>query len=106
MSLRDSIQDTSLELGQLENSAVQAAAVDQHAGLLKSQLHSRLLERLDLGAIENMPPQALRAHLKTCIEQIIAEDRLLINETDLGRLIQDIQNEIVGLGPLEPLLDR
>ncbi len=104
MSLRDSIQDTSLELGQLENSAVQAAAVDQHAGLLKSQLHSRLLERLDLGAIENMPPQALRAHLKTCIEQIIAEDRLLINETDLGRLIQDIQNEIVGLGPLEPLL--
>ena len=36
MSLRDSIQDTSLELGQLENSAVQAAAVDQHAGLLKS----------------------------------------------------------------------
>ncbi len=104
MSLRDSIQDTSLELGQLENSAVQAAAVDQHAGLLKSQLHSRLLERLDLGAIENMPPQALRAHLKTCIEQIIAEDRLLINETDLSRLIQDIQNEIVGLGPLEPLL--
>lgn len=104
MSLRDSIQDTSLELGQLENSAVQAAAVDQRAGLLKSQLHTRLLERLDLGAIENMAPQALRTHLKTCIEQIIAEDRLLINETDLGRLIEDIQNEIVGLGPLEPLL--
>lgn len=104
MSLRDSIQDTSLELGQLENSAVQAAAVDQRAGLLKSQLHTRLLERLDLGAIENMAPLALRTHLKTCIEQIIAEDRLLINETDLGRLIEDIQNEIVGLGPLEPLL--
>lgn len=104
MSLRDSIQDTSLELGQLENSAVQAAAADQHAGLLKSQLHSRLLERLDLGAIENMAPQTLRAHLKTCIEQIVAEDRLLISDTDLIRLVEDIQNEIVGLGPLEPLL--
>ncbi len=104
MSLRDSIQDASLELGQLENSAVQAAAADQHAGLLKSQLHSRLLERLDLGAIENMAPQPLRAHLKTCIEQIVAEDRLLISDTDLIRLVEDIQNEIVGLGPLEPLL--
>lgn len=104
MSLRDTLQEASLGLGSMQNAAVQALAQDQQAIQLREQLHAKLLERLDLSAIENMAAPQLRSHLKTCVEQIVAEEKLLINENDLVRLIGDIQNEIVGLGPLEPLL--
>lgn len=104
MSLRDSIQSEANDLGSFENSAAVAAEMNQQVGKLKEQLHTRLLERLDLAALESMSPQVLRSHLKTCIEQIVSEDKLLINETDLIRLIEEIQNEVVGLGPIEPLL--
>lgn len=104
MSLRDSIQENTPSLGDFENTAAVAAETDQHVSKLKEQLHSKLLERLDLAAIEHMGAQQLRGHLKTCVEQIIAEEKLLINESDLAHLIGEIQNEVVGLGPIEPLL--
>ena len=104
MSLRDTLQETTPDLGDMQNAAVQALAQDQQAIRLREQLHAKLLERLDLGAIESMAANQLRSHLKTCIEQIVAEEKLLINEADLARLVADIQNEIIGLGPLEPLL--
>ena len=104
MSLRDTLQESSANIGEFQNAAVQALAQDQHAIQLREQIHAKLLERLDLAAIENMAAPALRSHLKTCVEQIVAEEKLLINEADLARLIGDIQNEITGLGPLEPLL--
>ena len=104
MSLRDTLQESSANLGEFQNTAVQALAQDQQAIQLREQLHAKLLERLDLSAIESMAAPTLRAHLKTCIEEVVAEEKLLINDVDLARLIGDIQNEIIGLGPLEPLL--
>lgn len=104
MSLRDTLQESTTALSDLQNAAVQALGQDQQSIRLREQIHARLLERLDLNAIEGMPPTQLRTHLKDSIEQVVAEEKLLINETDLARLIAAIQNEIVGLGPLEPLL--
>ena len=104
MSLRDTLQESTASLNDLQNSAVQLLGQDQQTIRLREQLHAKLLERLDLNAIESMAAVQLRAHLKNCIEQIVTEEKLLINETDLSRLIGDIQNEVIGLGPLEPLL--
>lgn len=104
MSLRDTLQESTTALSDLQNAAVQVLGQDQQSIRLREQIHARLLERLDLNAIEGMPPNQLRTHLKDSVEQVVAEEKLLINETDLARLIAAIQNEIVGLGPLEPLL--
>ena len=104
MSLRDTLQESSVNLGDFQNTAVQSLVQEQQGIQLREQLHAKLLERLDLKAIESMAAPSLRSHLKTCIEQIVAEEKLLINEADLARLVSDIQNEITGLGPLEPLL--
>ena len=105
MSLRDTLQETTTShLADYENSSAQLAEHAAVAHPFKQQLHARLLERLDLAAIESMSAFELRGKLKTSIEQIIAEDHLLINDTDLTRLVAEIQNEIVGLGPLEQLL--
>jgi pilus assembly protein CpaF len=105
MSLRDTLQETNTShLVDYENSAAQLAAHGASTHPFKQQIHARLLERLDLAAIEGMSATELRNKLKLSIEQIIAEDHLLINDADLARLVSEIQNEIVGLGPLEQLL--
>lgn len=105
MSLRDTLQETTKShLVDFENSSAQLAEHALVAHPFKQQLHARLLERLDLAAIEGMSSQELRNKLKASIEQIILEDHLLINDADMARLVGEIQNEIVGLGPLEQLL--
>ncbi len=105
MSLRDTLQETTKShLVDYENSSAQLAEHSPVAHPFKQQLHARLLERLDLAAIEGMSSQELRNKLKASIEQIIVEDHLLINDADMARLVGEIQNEIVGLGPLEQLL--
>lgn len=105
MSLRDTLQETTKShLVDYENSSAQLAEHAPVAHPFKQQIHARLLERLDLAAIEGMSSQELRNKLKASIEQIILEDHLLINDADMARLVGEIQNEIVGLGPLEQLL--
>jgi pilus assembly protein CpaF len=51
-----------------------------------------------------MPPDQLRAQLKDLVIALIAEDALAINGQERLAIITDLQNEILGLGPLEPLL--
>ncbi|WVH10104.1 MAG: Type II/IV secretion system ATP hydrolase TadA/VirB11/CpaF, TadA subfamily [Fluviibacter phosphoraccumulans EoVTN8] len=105
MSLRDTLQETTTShLVDYENSSALLAEHASVAHPFKQQLHARLLEHLDLAAIEGMSSSELRNRLKTSIEQIIAEDHLLINDSDLVRIVGEIQNEIVELGSLEQLL--
>jgi pilus assembly protein CpaF len=70
----------------------------------KSKLLGRVLEMLDLGSAETMPPDVLKEHLRSLVEEAIREDVLPLNEEEHGRLVTDIQHEILGLGPMEALL--
>lgn len=104
MSLRDVIQKGSNQLGEYENTrAIIARNTSEHSRL-KQLLHAKLLDKMDLVAIEKMTEVDLKVHLKKSVENIIADEKLPINEVDINRLVHDIQNEIIGLGPLEPLL--
>ncbi len=38
------------------------------------------------------------------VERLLAEENLVLNEVERRNLVRDIQNEMLGLGPLEPLL--
>lgn len=71
---------------------------------MKSALHQKLLSRLNLSAAEAMSPEALRANLRELADQLISEEQLPINAQEHDRILDDLQNEILGLGPLEPLL--
>jgi len=71
---------------------------------IKGQLHQRLLSRLDLEAAERLPPADLRAQLSGLIAALIEEEGLPINAVEREQLTDEMQNEILGLGPLEPLL--
>ncbi len=87
------------------SSAPEAAERDLHAyQRMKSRVHQRLLERLDLHALEGMVPERLRQELGGLVERLLGEENLVLNAAERRTLVRDIQDEMVGLGPLEPLL--
>lgn len=71
---------------------------------LKSRIHSRLLETIDVSKLETFTPEHVIDQIATTIRTLLEEEERLVTETDCTRLIEEIRNEILGLGPLEPLL--
>jgi len=71
---------------------------------LKVAIHSKLLDRVDLSALENIPEERLRDEIRQLVERLLAEEGTVLNDAERKRIVVDIQNEVLGLGPLEPLL--
>ena len=71
---------------------------------LKVHVHSQLLKILDLSVIERLSTEELRAELAKMVRQIIEDESIKLEVTDLNKLILSIQNEVMGLGPIEPLM--
>ena len=105
MSLRDRLED-------IKNDAVQAPHTSQADGVmanklyqeLRSRIHRKLLDRVDLAMMESMPAELLRAELKTLVERLLTEEPIAINDAERMSLVRDIQHEVLGLGPLETLM--
>lgn len=105
MSLRDRLED-------VKKDAVQELQSNQTDGVmgnkvyqeLRSRIHRKLLDRVDLGMMENMAPELLRAELKTLVERLLTEEDVAINDAERISLVRDIQHEVLGLGPLETLM--
>ena len=81
-----------------------AAAVSSSYYALKTRLHQSLIARIDLAAAEAMPSDQLRSQLREVLQALIAEETIPMNEHERRALVSDLQNEVMGLGPLEPLL--
>src|SRR5579885_2166905 len=71
---------------------------------LKLAVHNRLFESLDVAKLESLDPQMASAKVTQAITDILNEEGRLITETDRVKLVDEIKNELLGLGPLEPLL--
>jgi pilus assembly protein CpaF len=71
---------------------------------MRSQIHRRLIQRLDLEALDAMAAADRRSALRSAVEAVLEEDRLALNAAERRRLVAEIQDEMLGLGPLEPLL--
>lgn len=71
---------------------------------LKGHLHKELLDRIDLDAMEKLTPERLRDELRHMVEALLQEENVVVNEVERRSLVRDIQYEMLGLGPLEPLL--
>jgi len=71
---------------------------------LKSRIHRRLIERLDLSNIEAIGRNQLRNEIGLILADIINTENVPLSQTERERLIIDVQHETFGLGPLEPLL--
>ncbi len=59
---------------------------------------------MDWQRLENMPADRLRPELKKLTEELMVKHKMALNETERQTVIQAIQDEMLGLGPIEPLL--
>ncbi len=70
----------------------------------KVRLHRRLIEEINLQALEKLPEDEIRAHVLQLVTQYILVERLPLNTQELNAFVSEILDEMTGLGPLEPLL--
>jgi len=84
--------------------AKNANAPIEGASALKSRIHSRLLDVLNLAMIERTPREQLRHEVRGAVIELLAEEKRLLTPIQTDKLTDDVLDEILGLGPLEPLL--
>jgi pilus assembly protein CpaF len=70
----------------------------------KVRLHRKLIEEINLSALEKLPPEEVRAQIQQLVAQYVMAERLAINAQELNEFVLEILDEMMGLGPLEPLL--
>jgi pilus assembly protein CpaF len=70
----------------------------------KVRLHRRLIEEINLSALEKLPEEEIRRQILQLVTQYIMTERLALNTQELNEFVNEILDEMTGLGPLEPLL--
>jgi pilus assembly protein CpaF len=71
---------------------------------IKADLHNELIESLDFEQVGNTPREELSARLRTTLTERVEARNLPLNRLERERLVEEILDNILGLGPLEPLL--
>lgn len=70
----------------------------------KVRLHRKLIEDINLSALEKMPYEEVRAAILPIVSQYVLAERIALNAEELEKFFSEILDEMMGLGPLEPLL--
>src|SRR5258705_2269125 len=71
---------------------------------IKSRLHRTLINRMDLSKLSSLTPEQVHAEVSRLAENVLAQEALPLSASEKERLVGDVQHELFGLGPLEPLL--
>jgi pilus assembly protein CpaF len=83
-------------------SPMAVAAAPDTALLLR--LRGKIMERLDTASIARMSPDILSAELEPIIHEIAGQEHVQLTARDQTNLAQDLTDDMIGFGPLEPLL--
>ncbi|MCK0153397.1 CpaF family protein [Alcanivorax sp. S6407] len=70
----------------------------------QKKLHAMLMERLDLRVLERLEGQQVHEQIRNAVRDLLSESGFVLNEHEKTALIDNVENEVLGLGPLEPLL--
>jgi pilus assembly protein CpaF len=71
---------------------------------MKSRLHRALINRMDLTKLSALSPEQVHAEVSRLAESVLAQEAMPLSTPERDRLVNDVQHELFGLGPLEPLL--
>jgi pilus assembly protein CpaF len=86
--------------------STQRPAGIEHHGYqkLKLRIHQSLLDRVDLEGMQRLSQEQIRNELRLLVERLLEEEAVVINDAERKNLTRDIQNEMLGFGPIEILL--
>ena len=71
---------------------------------MKSRLHRTLINRMDLTKLAALTPEQVHAEVSRLAESVLVQEGMPLSAAERERLVNDVQHELFGLGPLEPLL--
>ncbi|MBI4908513.1 MAG: CpaF family protein [Acidobacteria bacterium] len=71
---------------------------------LKFSIHRKLLERVNLEILSSMQSERVRAEVRSAVARLLDEERTPLSLVEKDRVIDEVLDEVFGLGPLEPLL--
>ncbi|OWY12767.1 type II secretion system protein E [Thioclava sp. F34-6] len=71
---------------------------------LKSRLHDALLDRLNLSMLDKVVPEELRREVAALVSEELRDAKTPLRAEEFKTLVDELLNEVLGLGPLEPLL--
>ena len=71
---------------------------------MKARLHRTLINRMDLTKLSSLTPEQVHAEVSRLAESVLAQEAAPLSAAERERLVNDVQHELFGLGPLEPLL--
>ncbi len=70
----------------------------------KVRLHRKLVDELNLSHIEKIPRSQLRHQVHGMISDYVVSERLPLNTNELNDFVDEVMDELIGLGPIEPIL--
>ena len=71
---------------------------------LKSEIHRKLIGVINLEQVANIPKDRIRADIGRVVERLLDEERLPMTTAEQNKIVEEVLDEVLGLGPLEPLL--
>jgi pilus assembly protein CpaF len=101
MSLRERLSGTDEERQYQAMPAVAQQAYQE----LKKTMHQMILDRIDLERLKRLTTEQFKHELALLVQRIVEEERIVLNQQERHNLVLDIQHEMLGFGPLEPLLN-
>src|SRR5579862_4170265 len=105
MAVTDSIQrtNTNREAGWV-NRLFNTESYTPEYQELKFTLHRKLLDRINLEALSSMAGERARAEIRVAVARLVDEEKTPLSLVEKDRVIEEVLDEVFGLGPLEPLL--
>ena len=94
-----------MQLAQMKHQE-QYPDLEKEFNRMKSKVHERLVESMDLSRIDSLEPAVLKKEIRRLTERILSDDRMGIpmNYEERERFFREIQDEVMGLGPIEPFM--
>ena len=86
--------------------SAEAIARDKEYFQTKSAIFNALIDSIDLSQLATMEQEAAREEIRDIVAEIIALKSIVMSISEQEDLLEDICNDVLGYGPLEPLLAR
>lgn len=71
---------------------------------LKSEIHKKLIGVLNLEKVSSLPKDRVRSEIGRVVERLLDDERVPMTTAEQNKIIEEVLDEVLGLGPLEPLL--
>ena len=94
------------EKGKSQEAAPSPAVMEMQSAFqeLKGRMHYKVIDQVDLGRLSKLDDEVASRELETAIKTVLENENVSLPQQEREQLVLEIRHEVLGLGPLEPLL--